>query len=154
MRRHVSWDSSFAAFALACVAACVSGCGSGDGSGSVLTYSLTFSVDGQGRFGALQFEAQHLGRSGGFVGREDEIDCEPLVDAILAGNAVGGRLAKFGMISLQGVPMPALLLRCRFRTRESLGPASFQIEVTDASDTNSNPIDPVPTVEITEIDID
>jgi hypothetical protein len=114
---------------------------------NVPAYTLTFEVQGQGgRFGALQFEVNHLGRSGGFIGREDTIDCVPLVDAIVAGNFVGERLAKFGLISLQGVPFNMLILNCGFRTREPLSSNSFAIEVTDASDTNSNPIDPPPTV--------
>jgi hypothetical protein len=42
-------------------------------------------------------------------------------------------------------------MRCGFRTREPLSPNSFAIDVTDASDTDSKPLDPSPTVVISTI---
>ena len=114
-------------------------------------YTLTIAVDGSGRLGALQFEMTHLGNSGGFIGREVQIDCRPLADGIVAGNYVGERVAKIGFISLAGVRMPAPLLECGFRTREALDASSFLFEVTDASDTNSNPLDPPPQVVLSRV---
>lgn len=115
-------------------------------------YSLEVAVtDSSSPLGALQFEITHLGNSGGFIGRDDQVECMPLVEAIVAANSIGGRTAKIGMISLQGIRTPALILRCGFRTREVLGPASFLVEVTDASDTNSAALDPPPTVAIESV---
>ena len=114
-------------------------------------FSLDIAVQGNERFGALQLEITHLGNNGGFIGRGDQIDCVPLVEAIVAGNYVGERVARLGMISLQGIPSPSLILRCGFRTRESISPASFLIEVTDASDVDSKPLEPFPTVAIVGI---
>ena len=114
-------------------------------------YSLDFFVQTAGTFGALQLEITHLGRSGGFIGRGDKIDCVSLVEAIVASNYVGERVAKVGLISLAGIRTPVAIMRCGFRTRENLGPPSFAIDVTDASDTESKPLDPPPTVVISTI---
>jgi hypothetical protein len=118
---------------------------------SVPAYSLDFAVQEPGVFGALQLDINHLGNSGGFIGREDKVDCVPLVEAIVASNYLGERLTKIGLISLQGIRTPAAIMRCGFRTRENLSAGSFLIEVTDASDTKSDQIDPPPTVYIKTI---
>ncbi|MFN2427587.1 MAG: hypothetical protein ABR587_14190, partial [Candidatus Binatia bacterium] len=99
----------------------------------------------------LQLAITHLGRSGGFIGRQDAVDCVSLVEAIVASNYVGERLTKVGLISLQGIRTPAAIMRCGFRTREPLSPGSFNIDVVDASDTESNPLEPTPTVVISTI---
>ena len=139
-------------FLLALLAS-ASGCGDGQGGddGPAVSYSIDLSVDGDEPFGALGLDITHLGNNGGFLGRGDKIDCVPLVDAIVAGNYVGERTAKLGLISLRGIPLPSLILRCGFRTSEPLSPASFLIEVTDAANINSEPLDPPPNVAITAI---
>jgi hypothetical protein len=114
-------------------------------------YSLDFYVDTPGTFGALQLDVNHLGNGGGFIGRGDKVDCVPLVEAIVASNYLGERETKIGLISLQGIHTPAAIMRCGFRTRESLSPGSFLVEVTDASDVESKPIEPRPTVYIRSI---
>ena len=90
-----------------------------------------------------QFPASdvHLGQSGGFIGRGDRVDCEPLVEAIVASNYLGERETKVGMISVEGILTPAALLRCGFRTTEELTPADFEIEVTDSSDVHSHQVE-------------
>ena len=114
-------------------------------------YSLDFAVPTAGRFGALQLDITHLGDSGGFIGRDDKVDCVSLIEAIVASNYLGELVIKIGLISLQGIRTPAAIMRCGFRTREELSPESFRIEVTDASDTNSEQVDPPPTVVISTI---
>lgn len=118
---------------------------------SVAAYTLEFSVLGSQSYGALQLEVNHLGRSGGFIGRGDAVDCVSLVEALVASNYLGERVVKIGLISLQGIPASGPIMRCGFRTRESLSPASFRILVADASDTDSVQIDPPPTVVISTI---
>jgi hypothetical protein len=114
-------------------------------------YAIDFHVQTPGRFGALQLDITHLGDSGGFVGREDKVDCVPLVEAIVASNYLGERVVKIGLISLQGINTPAAVMRCGFRTRENLEPSDFEIEVTDAADTESRQIDPLPVVVVSSI---
>jgi len=136
--------------AMLAVCAALAGCGEGDGP-SGTGYTLEFAVTTPGRIGALQIEVTHLGDSGEFIGRLDQADCVPLVDAIVAANAAGERTLKVGLISLQGILAPSAIMRCGFRTGEELGPQSFLVEVTDASQTNGDPIDPPPTVVISSV---
>ncbi len=118
---------------------------------SVPTVDLQFAITSSGRLGAVQFEVVHLGGSGGFVGRGDKIDCTGLVDAIVAANFAGERVAQMGLINIQGIDTPANILRCAFRSRENLSANSFQINVVDASDTNSETLEPLPTVVLSAI---
>jgi hypothetical protein len=145
--------------AFVCAAVALASCGDdvdvctnpGGGPCPEREYTVYFHVQTPGRFGALQLDITHLGDSGGFVGREDKVDCESLVDAIVASNYLGERVVKIGLISLQGIVTPAAIMRCEFRTSEDLVPPDFQIEVTDASDTESNQIDPPPVVVVSTI---
>jgi hypothetical protein len=130
---------------LASVLFAAAGCGEGDGIEG-RDYVLEFQVTTAARIGALQLEVTHLGDSGGFIGRGDAVDCDALVDALVASNYDGERTAKIGLINLQGIVTPAPIMRCGFRTRESLSPADFQIQVVDASTPGGDQIDPPPTV--------
>ncbi len=114
-------------------------------------YTVEIAVTSAARIGALQFEINHLGDSGGFIGRGDQIDCTPKVDAFVAGNYVGERTAKVALISVEGIRTPAAIVDCGFRTREDLDADDFLIEVTDASDTDSAEIDPAPTVAVSAV---
>jgi hypothetical protein len=129
------------------------GCGDDDGHPAT-AYTLEFAINAlptPGRLGALQLEITHLGNSGGFIGRGDTVDCVALVDALVASNYPGERIAKIGLISLQGIPAPAAILRCGFETREALEPSSFLVQVTDASLTDGSAIDPPPTVVLSSV---
>jgi hypothetical protein len=139
--------------AVACVflASSLASCGEGNDHDaspdeSAPEFVVDFRVSTPGRFGALQLDIQHLGSSGEWVGRADKVDCVPLVEAIVASNYIGEDLLKVGMISLHGITTPAPIMRCIFRTRDDIGPSDFEIEVTDASGTDSTPIEPPPTV--------
>jgi hypothetical protein len=114
----------------------------------VPAYTIEFQVAQSSvpRIGALQLEVTHLGSSGGFVGRGQDIDCVALVDGLVASNYLGERTAKIGIINLQGIPVPAPVMRCGFRTREPLSPASFMVQVVDASTPGGDNVDPPPNV--------
>lgn len=120
-------------------------------------YDIEIGVTTPGRLGALQLSITHLGSSGGFVGRGDQLDCTPLVDAMMAQNWPGERTAQIGLINIQGFRTPASVLRCGFRSREALSPPSFLVEVVDASDvgTGANgdpaPLDPPPSASVVAI---
>lgn len=118
---------------------------------SVPAYNLEISVGSSNLISALQFDMIHLGKSGGFIGRGDAINCTAQVNAIVAGNYRGERDASIGMINLQGIVTPAVIMNCGFRTKESLSAKSFQINVTDASGPDGEAIDPSPSVTITGI---
>ncbi len=114
-------------------------------------YTLEIAVNQSSapRLGALQLEVTHLGRAGCFIGPGDTVDCVPLVDALVAANYPGERTAKIGLISLQGIPTPAAVMRCGFKTKEALSPASFLVQVMDASTPAGDPVDPPPSVAVT-----
>lgn len=114
-------------------------------------YDVVVSVTSATGLGALQIEVIHLGSAGSWVGKGAGVDCASMVDAILAANFVGGRGVKVGLISLKGIPTPGPVVLCGFRTRERLSPASFQIRLVDAADTDSNPVNPLPDVVISSI---
>lgn len=149
------------AFVLAVLAA--TGCGDGgDGYDDTVgddpnapTYDLVVGVTSTGNLGALQLKITHLGNSGAFVGRNDQVDCVPLVDAMMAQNWPGERTAQVGLINLQGFRTPAAVVRCGFRTREALDPDSFLVEVVDASDAglDPKPVDPDPAVAVLSVDL-
>lgn len=115
-------------------------------------YNLEIWATGDApRFGALQFEITHLGSRGGFIGRGDKVDCVSLVEAITAANYKGERQVTVGFISVAGVRLNIPIMRCGFRTQEGVGPASFDVQVTDASDTSSKPLDPPPNVVVSSV---
>ncbi len=121
------------------------------GNSSAPEYDVVVSVPNSVELGALQIEVLHLGSAGSWVGKGAGVDCASMVDAILAANFVGGRGVKVGLISLQGIPTPGPVVLCGFRTRERLSPASFQIRLVDAADTDSDPVNPLPDVVISSI---
>src|SRR6185436_9539734 len=99
--------------AAAVVCLLTTGCGSGDGDGSPTVYDNTcdplppaynveIQVTSGGRIGALQLDITHLGRSGCFIGRGADVECEPLVDALIAANYRLDRTTSVGLISLPG----------------------------------------------------
>jgi len=156
--RAKSWQASVAVALFGFVAcAAMAGCGS-DGSNydagpdeAASDYTVEFYVESASRFGALQLEITHLGNSGSFLVRGDRADCMALVDAIVASNYLGDRVAKVGLISLQGIVTPGAIVRCGFRTREDLDPGDFLVEVVDASDIDSRPLDPAPSVVVSSV---
>lgn len=117
------------------------------------TYDLVVGVTSGGLLGALQLKITHLGSSGGFVGRDGEVDCSAMVDAMMASNWPGERTAQVGLINIQGFRTPAAVVRCGFRSRESLSPESFVVEVADAADTGNDtkPVEPEPTAAVLSI---
>lgn len=124
--------------------------GCGDSGDHLVDYNVDIAVTSQSRFGALQFDITAL-ENGDFIGHSDKVECVALVDAIIAANNFGDATVKIGMISLQGIATPSVILRCGFRSGGDITPASFEIEVRDASDTNSEPLDPVPTVVVQSV---
>lgn len=127
----------------------VYGCGEGNGDADS-TFTLEFAVtSASGRVGALQLEVTYLGDSGGFIASGDSVDCEALVDGLVAANYLGERTAKMGIVNIQGFSTPAPVLRCGFHTEDALDASSFNVDVVDASSPGGNPIDPTPTVDVT-----
>lgn len=149
IRTLSGWSS--AALLAACLAA---GCGgSGDGDSGVPAWDVEVAVTSAANLGALQLRLTHLGASGAFLGTGDQVDCVPLVDALMASNFPGGRTVQIGLIDLRGFRTPASVVRCGFVTTEALAPDSFLVEVVDASgaEIDPRPLDPPPTVAVVSV---
>lgn len=158
-RRALLWGALVvlpAAGLSAVLLANLSGCGSGDcviiTTGTKTTYSIEIEVTSEGEFGALQLEVFSNDCNGEWIGRGDEVECESLVEAIVAANHVGPQAVKVGFISLDGIETPTVLLRCRYESFEEPVPSDFRLTVVDAADTESSPLDPAPVVEIGDIE--
>ncbi len=128
------------------------GCGSGDcviiTTGTKDSYEIEFVVTSTGEFGALQAEVSTVDCNGEWEGRADQVDCEALVEAVVAANHSGQGQFKVGMISLAGIETPAAVLRCRYRSFDAPDAADFRVEVLDAADTASQALQPAPDLRI------
>ncbi|MFT4569476.1 MAG: hypothetical protein ACI91F_000343 [Candidatus Binatia bacterium] len=115
-------------------------------------YEITVSiVEGSNELGALQFEIDHLGDSGGFVSQgATKLDCLFLGGMLGAANKLG-RSAKIGIIDLDGMPETGPVVTCAFRTNESLSPGSFNVRVMDAADTETEQVSPLPVLAVTNV---
>jgi len=101
--------------------------------------------------GALQFEISYNGTSGGWVGIQGDAQCDALVDALRAINDTGARSIRVGLVSVQGMPTPAAMVRCSFRSRDYVAATNFTVQVVDASDTDSNPVQPLPSMRVSSV---
>ncbi|MBI5505165.1 MAG: hypothetical protein HY899_10220 [Deltaproteobacteria bacterium] len=136
------------AFVVACAA--TAGCGSDDPGD--LQYDVTIAVLGTTvALGALQFDVSYDGASGGWVGHQGDVECEALVDALMAANYVGEGTVKIGLVSIEGIPAPGPVVRCGFRGPLEISTSSFVVQVVDASDTSSAPVEPMPAMRVSSV---
>lgn len=132
----------------ALVLATSAGCGSSCvilTNGTKNEYAVEIVVTSEGELGALQADVSTDDCNGEWETRGDHVDCEALVEAIVAANVVEPGTLKAGLISLAGIETPAAVLRCRYSSFEEPKPSDFRLRVTDAADTSSMPLgtDPV-----------
>jgi len=132
-----------------------SGCGDGSDAGvdnATLSYEITIRVtDDVGTLGALQFEVVYTGDSGGWAGFGDTVACEALTEGLAAANHFRGKL-KIGLVSLQGIPTPGDVVKCIFRTHDTLDADDFEVEVTDASTLETDPLPAPPRMAVTGVE--
>lgn len=118
----------------------------------VPAYDITVSTTGTaGMLGALQFTITYLGSTGGWIGSGGDAECDALVDALRAINDEGSRGIRIGLVSVQGMPTPGAMVRCGFRTRDYVSTTSFDVQVVDASDTETTPIQPLPVMRVSSV---
>ncbi len=122
--------------------------------GSTFIYEVTFAVMDSGpSLGALQFDAEFLGRSAGFIGIGPGVDCESLVpEALVAFNNRSGKL-RVGFIQVSGIVRPSPLASCRFASPESVDVDDFEVRVLDASDIESRELDLIPDVRVAKVQL-
>ncbi len=79
------------------------------------------------------------------------MSCQSLVPGALV--AINRRSAgvRAGFVDLQGIVRPSALMSCRFSSQESVAVGDFDVRVSDASDTSSILLNPLPDVRVTDV---
>ncbi len=92
-----------------------------------------------GPLGALQFDVDHTGSSGGWQGSAGGVNCNFDTPAGLAvcNDKGGGRLS-CALVDMSGFDTPAAIVTCVFKTSEGLDAADFSLSVQDAADVESH----------------
>ena len=109
---------------------------------SATAYVVTIGVTSQGKLGALQFNLQHHGTSGGFAGAGASARCQntgAAASALASFNDVGNGVLRAGFIDLNGFDTPGAVATCTFKSRDSVTASDFSIEVVDATDPELKP---------------
>lgn len=104
------------------------------------TSTVTFRLDSaDAPVGALGFVVEHL-PFGSFEGSGPSVECIKAVPtALLASHLEASQRLSIGLVSLEPIEAPVELATCRF-TGWPLRASDLHIEVTDASDTNAEPV--------------
>ncbi len=106
------------------------------------SYDVTAEViDDVGRVGALQFEIEHTGTSGGWQGAGGGVRCSWHLEAALSScNDIGGGRVRCAIVDIAGFDTPAPTVTCTFKTDETLSPSNFVVNVVDASSPEFGPL--------------
>jgi len=92
--------------------------------------------------GALQFDVNYSGGSGGWLGAGGGADCTWLVSvAIKACNDKRGGDLTCALVDTTGITGPVALMECTFKSRNSVAAGDFSVRVTDASTPDLQPTD-------------
>jgi hypothetical protein len=95
-----------------------------------------------GPLGALQFDINYTGGSGGWLGAGGGAGCTWLVSAaIKACNDKRGGDLTCALVDTSGITGPATLIECIFKSRNSVAAGDFSVRVTDASTPDLQPAD-------------
>ena len=95
-----------------------------------------------GPLGALQFDINYTGGSGGWLGAGGGAGCTWLVSAAIhACNDKRGGDLTCALVDTNGISGPASLLECTFKSRNSVAAGDFSVRVTDASTPDLQPAD-------------
>jgi hypothetical protein len=98
-------------------------------------YAVTVSVtNAAGPLGALQFDIVHRGGSGGFAGAAASARCSAQLPAALATfNDRGNGTVSGALVDLNGIDTPGAVATCTFKSRDSVSPGDFSVQVVDAA---------------------
>jgi hypothetical protein len=106
-------------------------------------YGVRFDLaQTSGPLGALQFDVNYSGGSGGWLGAGGGADCTWLVSvAIKACNDKRGGDLTCALVDTTGITGPLALMECTFKSRNSVAAGDFSVRVTDASTPDLQPAD-------------
>jgi hypothetical protein len=114
-----------------------------DDDASATEYGVRFDLASTSApLGALQFDVDYHGGSGGWLGAGGGADCRWLIQAALhACNDKRGGSLTCALVDTNGFAGPTALMECSFKSRNSVAAGDFAVRVTDASDPALNPAD-------------
>ena len=115
-------------------------------------YSVTISVVSElSEIGALQFDIDYSG-NGGFVGRNDGVECESLLADVLSAFTSRTAAKMTGaIVDVKGFSTPRAVAKCNVESSGAPPASSFKVTVTDASDIRTTPINPYPELTVSEV---
>ena len=106
-------------------------------------YAVRFDLGKtSGPLGALQFDVNYHGGSGGWLGAGGGAACTWLVSAAIhACNDKRGGDLTCALVDTTGITGPAALMECSFKSRNSVAAGDFSVNVTDVSTPDLKPAD-------------
>jgi hypothetical protein len=106
-------------------------------------YGVRFELaQTSGPLGALQFDVNYSGGSGGWLGAGGGAACTWLVSAAIhACNDKRGGDLTCALVDTNGIAGPLALMECTFKSRNSVAAGDFSVRVTDASTPDLEPAD-------------
>ncbi|MFQ5351771.1 MAG: hypothetical protein ACE5D3_01720 [Candidatus Binatia bacterium] len=114
-----------------------------------MTFGITTDV---GLVGGLGMDISFTGASGDFVGDAGAVNCSTSISSALAlFNKVSPGNVNAGFIDATGFATPVDLATCLFASTEVVLTTSFNVVVSEATDTSPSPIVPTPTVVATSV---
>jgi hypothetical protein len=105
------------------------------------SYDVTVEImNNAGLIGALQFDLNHSGNSGGWQGAGGGVRCSWNVSGgITACNDVGSGRARCALADISGFQTPASIVTCTFKTDEAVSASDFNVQVIDSSTPDFDP---------------
>lgn len=112
---------------------------------SLFSYRSTFEIPDEERVGAVQFDVDYSELGGPSRGTDNDLrfDCATLIDGALAefSNDRTNGVLTVGLVSLAGFDTPAEIVECQLAAPSELSADGLQLEVVEAVDPETNPID-------------
>ena len=102
---------------------------------STPSYDVTVDIlNNAGLIGALQFDINHTGKSGGWQGQGGSVRCNWRIGGGLAVcNDVSSGRVRCAFTDLSGFQTPAAVITCIFRTDDALNASNFNVHVVEAT---------------------
>ncbi len=111
---------------------------------STPSYDVTAEVlNNAGLLGALQFDINHTGASGGWQGAGGGVRCQwQTGGGLQTCNDIGGGRVRCALVEIAGIQTPTRVVTCTFKTSDSLSASNFDVSVVDASTPDFDPASP------------
>lgn len=119
------------------------GCGGGTDS---TDYDVTVSVLTSTDLHSIHLNLQSFFNDGDFIGHGEDVDCVPLVNAVMTTRHYGDGSIDIWLEATTSFAVPAAVVRCGLRTAETMRDTSLNVDVIDATDFTFSPTDATATI--------